>query len=139
MIRNLVLGPVATVLPDRLQHVLKELSEYRKQLIEQRHSEEKLLSSTFWIQIYDNHKATREEVEEYFESENDPEVQSIPNRRRADINALYNNMRHIYKSPSHAVWFLFWSDVWESNKDLKKITQFDEDLNPQYVTRCFGW
>lgn len=122
---------VKTVLPSRLVSLQNNAMQYRQRLLRERLEEEQDLNSAFWLYVYDNDGATLDDLEKYFEKvEVKPEMKDLTNRYKDDLHDLYKRMNFVRSHPCSSIWFIFWSDLWESNKHLKKIARIGDDLDP---------
>lgn len=147
-------GPNNQIWPEGLQKWQNKVKNYRERLLRKRCEEESILSSAFWLHIYDNDTATREEIEAYFKNfEARPRMKDIPARHKDGLDYLMNKMEWVNQHPCAAIWYVlttvassevyspsrlyfryvFFDDVWETNKEVGKIGKLQEELDPSYV------
>ena len=73
--------------------------------MKRRCKEEAILSSAFWLHIYDNDTATREEIDSYFHNfEARDRVKKIPERHKDGLDYVMNIMDWVNKHPCAAIW-----------------------------------
>eukprot|EP01138_Halocafeteria_seosinensis_P005902 gb/GECG01006034.1/.p1 GENE.gb/GECG01006034.1/~~gb/GECG01006034.1/.p1 ORF type:complete len:667 (+),score=120.18 gb/GECG01006034.1/:1-2001(+) len=123
--------PNNKIWPEGLRRWQNKVKTYREKLLKKRCEDESVLSSAFWLHIYDNDTATREEIEAYFKNfEARERVKQIPRRHKEGLDYLMNKMGWVNKHPCAAIWYVFFDDLWETNNEVKKIETLQEELDP---------
>lgn len=98
-------SPNDKIWPRGLEAWQKKKQEYRENLMKRRCKEEAILSSAFWLHIYDNDTATREEIDSYFHNfEARDRVKKIPERHKDGLDYVMNIMDWVNKHPCAAIW-----------------------------------
>ena len=70
--------------------------------------------------MFDNYRAPREAVENYLRTKEVDEVlQTFPVTMKAGLDFLYSRMGWVFSHPCSALWWVFFDDLWEQNKDMK--------------------
>lgn len=122
----------------RLPDIDQFYAEYRAKLNETRDQKERILTSSFWLYVFANDGATREELEQYLvKYEHNVLVQEIPQKFQADIDLLYLRLDYARSDPRILFWMVFWSSFWSCNKKMKQVCNmlvFDQLPNK----RIFG-
>ncbi|KAL0222627.1 hypothetical protein RCL1_002481 [Eukaryota sp. TZLM3-RCL] len=120
---NLLLHPenapiIAAAYPRLIQHH----QEYRNNLMHERRQKELTLSWGFWYHVYNNSNMFRQELEYYLvQFEHNPHLKNLPVVHRQGLDYLYARLHHYNSHPAIAYWFVFWSDLWDSNNMVKPI------------------
>eukprot|EP01138_Halocafeteria_seosinensis_P014364 gb/GECG01014665.1/.p1 GENE.gb/GECG01014665.1/~~gb/GECG01014665.1/.p1 ORF type:complete len:1030 (+),score=149.10 gb/GECG01014665.1/:1-3090(+) len=123
--------PNNEIWPEGLERWQKKSQDYRHGLIKWRVEEESTLSSAFWLHVYDNDTATREEIEAYFRNfEAREKVKQIPDRHKEGLDYIMNKMNWVNQHPCAAIWYVFFDDLWETNNEVGMIADLQKDLDP---------
>lgn len=107
--------------------------EYRAALVKERGEKEQVMSSGFWLYVFDNYKAPREAIEQYLRTREKNEIlRTLPQAGRAGLDFLYSRLSWVYSHPCSALWWLFFDDLWEQNNGLKVM----EGKREMFDSRC---
>ena len=106
--------------------------EYRAKYRVEEAEKEKVLSSAFWLYIYDNVDAGMERLQEYFSVwEQNEEVKSLPQQHAKGLQFVTQRMQFVQSHPCMALWFVFWDSVWENNNELEVVKEAAAILDPK--------
>jgi hypothetical protein len=120
------------IVNQQMPGLLEEIGAYREKLRADRVAAEKVLSSSFWLYVYDDDRLAYRGLVEYLtRSETNPDLRNLPVAHEAGLNYLYKRLAFIRSHPCTALWYVFWDDVWESNKDLPQVAEYKEQLDPR--------
>ena len=67
--------------------------EYRNELAAKREAKEAVLSSAFWLYVYENDGQSRTELEAYFAAAERGALRGLPEEHREGLDALYGKVR----------------------------------------------
>ena len=99
--------PNNEIWPEGLERWRKKVQDYRQGLIKWRVEEESTLSSAFWLHVYDNDTATKDEIEAYFKNfEAREKVKGIPDRHQKGLDYVMNKMNWVNQHPCAAIWYV---------------------------------
>lgn len=100
-------SPNSEIWPKGLQNWHQKLTAYRSKFLKQRTEAEGLLSSAFWLHVYDNDSATREEIELYLTKfEAHPAVRDMPVKFKEEFDFLFERMKWVNSHPCAALWYV---------------------------------
>ena len=106
--------------------------EYRTKYRAEEAEKEKVLSSAFWLYIFDNVDAGMERLQEYFSVwEQNEEVKSLPQQHAKGLQFVTQRMQFVQSHPCMALWFVFWDSVWENNNELDIVKDAAAILDPK--------
>jgi hypothetical protein len=116
--------------------------KWRTQLQRRREMEEHLFPSSFFFHVYNAPLVNRSSLEQYFASLADVDappvsvdaptpLANLPKDHAEGLRVLYSRMNHLQRHPSSAIWFFFWNDVWERNRDLMHLRSLQRILDPK--------
>lgn len=115
-----------------LQKYKEEVSKYRQKLQKERDEKESIISSNFWLTVYDNHTISYEDLVDYLTNvETNKTLQKIPRQHAKGLTSLYSRMELVSSHPAIALWYIFFDEVWESNNDIKIIQKNKKLLDPR--------
>ena len=104
-----------------------------QELIAKRQADEDILSSGFWLFVYDNYKSSREVIEHYLRtSEKNEVLQTFPTTNKAGLDFLYSRMAWCFSHPCSSLWWVFFDDLWENNGEMKTM----RDKREMFDSRC---
>lgn len=119
-LRELLYRPEnSRLIMDAMPALLEHRQEYRRRLQQERAEKEAILSSGFWLFVYDAFGKPRAQVEEYLQRfEKNPRVQRLPTDGKKALDWLYTRVKYVTSHPVAALWFTFVDDVWTSNRNM---------------------
>eukprot|EP01138_Halocafeteria_seosinensis_P001843 gb/GECG01001886.1/.p1 GENE.gb/GECG01001886.1/~~gb/GECG01001886.1/.p1 ORF type:complete len:1135 (+),score=119.37 gb/GECG01001886.1/:1-3405(+) len=124
--------PNASIWERELPSLHAQMNEFRQGLIQTRCQDESILSSAFWMLIYDNDTATAEEINAYFKYfEVRSKIKSVPDRHNLGLQYVLNKMHWINEHPCAALWYTFFDDLWEANNEVSKVKAQNAILDPK--------
>ncbi len=103
---------------NNLPRVYEKERAYRLKLRDEREVKEMNLSSAFWLHVFDAEAMPRSALEYYFKNyESNPDLRALPERHKDGLDYLYARMAFVRSHPACAFWYVFWDDVWTSNRE----------------------
>ena len=106
--------------------------DYRQELAERRAENERLVSSAFWLFVYENDTITRPQLTRYFESCEHGPLRSLPEDHAAGLDFAFGRLAFVRSGPLAAFWCVFWHDVWHCNKELAIFEDNGDFLDPAH-------
>ena len=101
-------------------------------LIAKRLEKEKVLSSSFWYYIYNDEDSDMSKLVAYFTRiETNEVLQSVPEKHKRGLQYLLKRMAVVKSHPCMALWYVFWDDFWDCNKDLEAVKEKEDLFNPK--------
>lgn len=102
----------------QLPLLLEEEAKYRQHLIAEHREANATLNDGFWYAVYNNANLTRSQLENYLaHSETNQVLVALPEKHAAGLSFLYKRLKFCHMHPCTALWFVFWDDYYEQNKD----------------------
>ena len=95
---------------------------------------EKYLSSSFWLMVYDNYAFPREKLFQYLKNNEKPTsaLRNLPTDKKKAFKFLYQRLKYVNSHLGCRLWFVFFNDLWESNHDdMKVLKGKEEQLDPE--------
>ena len=97
-----------------------------------RAKKEATLSSAFWLYIFNNDFASREDVESYFATcEQSEALKTLPQTAKGALDYCFARMNYAHGDPRSALWFTFWDDFWAENKDMEALQGKADAFDPK--------
>lgn len=110
----------------------QKCKEYRDSLMEKRHKDEQVLNSGFWLNVYDHYAKPRAQLIQYLTTyEANPKIKNLPAEVSEGLEYLYSRIKYVTTHPCAALWFVFFDDVWEQNKDMKAFAGKEALFDPK--------
>lgn len=78
-----------------------------------------VLTPAFWFFVFDNNRAPVEFVLEMIRTVEPTAVKEIAAMldKTGQLQQLVLRQQWALQSPAHAIWFRFWTEMWDSNRD----------------------
>ena len=110
----------------------QQCQAYRARYRQAEARKEKILSSAFWLYVFDNVDAGLDRLNSYFSTwEQNPAISAIPQEHAKGIQFVMQRMEFVKAHPCNALWFVFWDSVWENNNTLSVISEAAPLLDPK--------
>jgi hypothetical protein len=109
---------------------------YRRDLDEERQTQENVMHPGFWLLVYDNQFIPPEQLHRYLtEEEVNPVLRNLIKDRKPDFQGLYARLRYYDAHPAISYWYTFWEDVYTNNMFMKALQKNEEifDLTSRYA------
>ena len=111
------------ILTTYLQMIQQEHRIYRNKLISSFEESNSILGNGFWYYVYNRPSLPQDHLEKYLkEDERNPMLRSlVADGNSAALNFVYKRMNYVRLHPSMALWYIFWDDFYNQNKDMKVL------------------
>jgi hypothetical protein len=107
--------------------------EYRADLAQKHQEKEQVLSSAFWVNVYDNDLGGRYQVEQHFQLwETNPKMRLLPVEHRAGLDYVFKRMAYVSSHPCAAYWFTFFDDAWDQNQGMDVMKDKAMAFDPRF-------
>ncbi|KAK0549905.1 hypothetical protein OC845_002888 [Tilletia horrida] len=120
----------------RIPLVEKLMEAYRARYYDEARRKRSIMSYSFTIDIFSNHRLRMVELEQAFDRASCCDaVRELPYRYRSCIISLYERLEAINRSEVHRWWWLFWDDLWRRNStDIAAMRKHRKHLSPSFPT-----
>lgn len=106
----------SNIIQGKLPSVYAAERQYRRKVADDRDVREMLMSSAFWLHVFDSETIPRSALAYYFHNfEQNPDLRSLPEDHSDGLDYLYARMAFVRSHPGCAFWYVFWDDVWTCN------------------------
>jgi hypothetical protein len=103
-------------------------------MLARRRAEQAVLTDSWFVVVYDAVSQARSIVEDHLRNtERNPILKTLPDDT-VSLDFLYSRIDYVLSHPARALWWLFWADLWESNKDLSRVRALESILDPLQPT-----
>ena len=120
-----------SLLEGALPALLERHQEYRDTLMRTRSEANQTLSDGFWYYIYNNPKLSLAQLEHYLaNNENNPVLREMQSKHSEGLSFLYKRIQYCQAHPAFALWYVFWADLWESNRTTSALKGLEDRISP---------
>lgn len=106
--------------------------EYRAKFRKEEADKEATLSSAFWLHVYDASAMSPADLARYLATwETNPDMTGLMEKHKAGLQFLFQRMALLRSHPACALWYCFWSSVWENNANLGAVAGCADILDPR--------
>jgi len=114
------------------QEIMAQFTRYSRHWSEQFVGKEKVLSYAFWYYVYNDDELQREDLVQCLRMEQNEKIRAMASDGEylESVAMVYDKLRFFNRSERHAVWFIFWHDLWMNNMKMKPFEENEELLSP---------
>jgi len=112
--------------------IMEQFTRYSRYWSDEFVGKESVLSYAFWYYVYNDDALRREELMECLRMEQNEKIRAMVSDGEylESVAMVYDKLRFFNLSERHAVWFIFWHDLWMNNMEMKPFEENEDLLSP---------